>query len=122
MKLSEAIREGAKRHPQIFGDLYNRVDGAVVGSCALGAAMLMQRSFPLLQSSRVTCPACMDPRIHTRLDNIITHLNDNHRWTREAIADWVATLEPAVIFEEIELETTPEAITVPELEGELVGV
>lgn len=25
---------------------------------------------------------------------VIAHLNDFHRWTREAIADWIATVEP----------------------------
>jgi hypothetical protein len=28
-------------------------------------------------------------------NNTVTHLNDDHRWTREQIADWVATIEQA---------------------------
>lgn len=27
---------------------------------------------------------------------IITHRNDNHRWTREQIARWVASIEPEI--------------------------
>ncbi len=26
---------------------------------------------------------------------MVIHLNDDHRWTREQIADWVATVEPS---------------------------
>ena len=28
-----------------------------------------------------------------RTQSLITHLNDDHKWTREAIADWVEGIE-----------------------------
>ena len=28
------------------------------------------------------------------VDRLVTHLNDDHRWTREQIAEWIETLEP----------------------------
>lgn len=31
-------------------------------------------------------------RVH-RLDNIVVHLNNHHRWTRETIADWLESEE-----------------------------
>lgn len=94
MKLSEAIRLGAMLSPQnfFFGD--------VVSSCALEAACdalgiareqweRLDEQFPEMQSS-VQCPGCV--RIDEAID-IAYHLNDSHEWTREQIADWVATIE-----------------------------
>lgn len=100
MKLSDAIREGAKLRPQGFGSMYS--DGK---SCALGAAyeaafgklpmendMPLRRRFPILASHRTSCPECEYKYIRD-LGTIITHLNDPpHLWTREAIADWLDSL------------------------------
>jgi hypothetical protein len=33
-----------------------------------------------------------------RLDNIVVHLNNHHRWTREAIADWLESEEEKLGF------------------------
>lgn len=43
----------------------------------------------------VPCPSMFDrcDLRNARLSRIIEHLNDDHRWTREQIADWVATVE-----------------------------
>lgn len=100
MRLSDAIRAGARLRPQAFGAY--RDDG---GSCALGAAWealclaegrpvdpcpnLRPWAAPLEALMHVPCPACG----YRHYENQITHLNDRHRWTREAIADWVATQE-----------------------------
>ncbi len=47
-----------------------------------------------LMWQRVPCPACTDFQIIGPLQRIVAiHLNDKHHWTREQIADWVATLE-----------------------------
>jgi hypothetical protein len=107
MRLSEAMRLGALLSPQGFGPT------GMVGEarCALGAALeatqaaprglrglstaaysLVNRGWPWLFVRRVSCPVCADcpgwpPAI------VIGHLNDQHRWTRAAIADWVETLE-----------------------------
>lgn len=54
----------------------------------------LEALYPQLLTVDVPCPACGDgDRI---LLSIIVHLNDDHRWTRERIADWVETLETPV--------------------------
>lgn len=95
MKLSEAIRLGSMLHPQGFEELrsYQYDDlGAVIGmkTCALGAAQAAGYWLDDICITRLQCPACATVEW---LDNLIPHLNDDHRWTREAIADWVETLE-----------------------------
>jgi hypothetical protein len=101
-ELAEYIRNGAARRPeQAFGDYFDG-DNA---SCALGAAyeamyrMPRQRDrqhptrdlewfFDCLDTVK-RCPAdgCKK-RIY--LAALIVHLNDDHRWTREQIAEWLA--------------------------------
>lgn len=100
MRLSDAIRLGSMLHPQCFGSMHSYLPGrvyeadAIIGSCALGAAedagwflTLDQRTFT---SHHIQCPACAI--YHGRV-KVVSHLNDDHRWTREAIADWVETVE-----------------------------
>lgn len=122
MKISEAMRLGALLRPQAFGDLRvskRRWFRRVESTCAFGAAMeaaglkakpieatalgngprgkglaTVQIVVPetwscLLLTS--ACPVCASVDTVIRL---IAHLNDEHRWTRERIADWVATIEP----------------------------
>lgn len=96
LKLSEAIRAGAESGPQLFGCTS---DGKG-GSCALGAALIAlghddktyNRVFDYfdLASQNSVNPATGEPRI---VLTVIRELNDTHRWTREQIADWVATIE-----------------------------
>lgn len=108
MRLSEAIRLGAMMRPQAKEDLF--VGGH---SCALGAAYeaigLMtpdtdrcnnpsswhwrtRDAFPLLEE-KVSCPIGDCWRTPDDLAYVTTHLNDEHGWTREAIADWVESVE-----------------------------
>ena len=104
MKLSEAIRLGAMNRPQAFGAFEHRG-----GTCALGAACeaiglsievanhahiseRLQSLFPVLRTQRVACPVCGRVQ-HCSLASLIADLNDRHRWTREAIADWVESQE-----------------------------
>jgi hypothetical protein len=76
-----------------------------LSSCALGAAIesvggdasicsrahgLLDR-FEILWGGRIRCPACIAHRVNAF--SLIYHLNDEHRWTRERIASWVATIE-----------------------------
>lgn len=107
MRLSEAIRLGAMLKPQVFGALFVEVNypapgdvfglRSFVGTCALGAASDAVGQNPQKQWLWVTngltkCPACQDYSINPH--DTIAHLNDWHRWPREQIADWVATVEP----------------------------
>jgi hypothetical protein len=101
MKLSEAIRLGSLLKPQAFGNMW-----VGSGSCAFGAALdalgitkstftTVADTWPWLKAP-MNCPACGEPT--ERIARIIsTHLNDAHRWTREKIAAWVATVEPQEI-------------------------
>jgi hypothetical protein len=98
MKLSEAIRLGAMLKPQAFGDY---TDG--VGTCAIGAAneaigssadinTTHWESFLDMSVDQSSCPVCArSARVFE--ESLIVHLNDDHRWTREQIADWVETIE-----------------------------
>ena len=110
MRLSEAIRLGAMLKSQGFnGD-------DVVHSCALRAAAdaigladfkqgrrrildyaQLRCVFPILNEQRI-CPVL--PHYSDDMLAVIWHLNDDHRWTRERIADWVETVEPADVLTE----------------------
>ncbi len=127
MKLSDAIREGAKLRPQGFGDFFG-VWGTLekpetFTSCAVGAALEVSiplvaqllasgsvdgvlgfrglealETFPALKRQGIGCPVpdCKDEygtEFGQILLNVIAHLNDVHRWTREQIADWLVGLD-----------------------------
>jgi hypothetical protein len=94
MRLSEAIRLGAMLRPQAFGKMFRTVRGEM-RSCALGAAAeaLGESPYdsfaPLFDAMRMCPMGCG----WTSVGSLIPHLNDEHRWTRERIADWVETVE-----------------------------
>lgn len=102
MQLSEAIRLGAMLGPQGYGNL---------GACALRAASdavgvaarcdgglaytVLRARWPILnKNARCPHPRCLSISANEVI-RVIYHLNDDHHWTRERIADWVATVEPA---------------------------
>jgi hypothetical protein len=114
MKLSEAIRLGSMLRPQ--GHRMLMSGGA---TCALGAALeaigedvwrlnfngdsavdAVVKRAGWIDPEHV-CPACgekFDGRDETGEEDgfyVIAHLNDVHKWTREAIADWVEQIERA---------------------------
>ena len=102
-RLADAIRKGADARPdQAFGD-YFRGRSA---SCALGAAYEgmyrlpgdmdgrrptkdLEEYFDCLEGTVRKCPVHGCVKVIS-LGALIVHLNDAHRWTREAIAAWVA--------------------------------
>lgn len=106
-ELAAAIRLGARRRPlQAHGSYF---DG-LRGSCALGAAYEgmyrlpaetdarprhLERLFDCLENTTRPCPEGCRKRIP--LGPMIVHLNDDHVWTRERIAEWIAGSDaPAV--------------------------
>jgi hypothetical protein len=107
MKLSEAILLGSTLHPQGFGDF--RVAGPISGqllTCAWGAAhdavgMVDDDDDEPLNwrwstvEGEVHCPQEECNRTQNYHGTMIVHLNDEHKWSRERIAEWVATVEPA---------------------------
>lgn len=64
----------------------------------------MKKLVPGLEDAKAVCPACF--RLVTRLPlvTIVIHLNDSHRWTRGAIADWLDTLDVDLTVHPIEEE------------------
>jgi hypothetical protein len=98
MKLSEAIRQGAKLRPQGFNNSFKEIEG-VIHSCAWGAAheaitgnadvsqgAIMWKTHANIVTTSVINPVTKKPRI---LSLVITDLNDAHKWSREQIADWL---------------------------------
>jgi hypothetical protein len=61
---------------------------------------------PALATHRLRCPLWMDDTTDTPtaccwrkpLSEVIVHLNDHHRWTREQIAGWLDTLDVDLTF------------------------
>lgn len=101
--LAAAIRSGADRRPeQAFGDYFHGRHA----SCALGAAYEgmyrlpgdmegrrptkdLEDYFDCLDGTVRRCPGEGCRKVLT-LSALIVHLNDEHRWSREQIAAWVA--------------------------------
>ena len=65
-------------------------------------------AIPGFAEMKRACPACKDFDIYDDSDpflqDTIIHLNDEHKWTREAIADWLETLDYDLTFK------TPEEV------------
>jgi hypothetical protein len=100
-ELADAILHGALHRPeQAFGHYYE----GRRASCALGAAYEgmyrlpddaenvrprhLERLFDCLENTLRTCPEGCKKRL--ALNAMILHLNDDHQWSRERIAQWVA--------------------------------
>lgn len=104
MQLSEAIRLGAMLKPQAFTS-----DGSQGKSCALraaGDALGIPELMPNVLDyarfyTRYPYLAIEDAHPVTGMRDarlsLIYFLNDIDHWTREQIADWVATIEPAEV-------------------------
>lgn len=99
VKYSEAIRLGSMLRPQAFGVGF---DG--VATCANGAAReavgklncddyQMRHYFPICETQMEYCPICRDQTMVPNLAGCVAHLNDDHGWTREQIADFVQAIE-----------------------------
>jgi hypothetical protein len=105
-ELAEAILHGTESRPdQAFGHYFE----GRRASCALGAAyegmywlprdagniraVKLERLFDCLENTLRSCPEGCKKRL--ALGSMILHLNDDHQWTREKIAAWVAPETPA---------------------------
>lgn len=93
--LAGAIRRGSEMVPrQCFGRLEIRAGIAeteVVATCAIGAADYVGYVGWVGGRPGLLCPVCSAEERPT-IRGAVVHLNDDHRWTREAIADWLETL------------------------------
>ena len=106
-ELAEFIRTGMKKRPdQAFGDYYQGQSA----SCALGAAYEAMYRLPTDANGQRptrdldwffdcldTVKRCPGEGCTKRLflAALLVHLNDDHRWSREQIASWLAG-EPKV--------------------------
>ena len=109
MKLSTAIRIGSMTTKQIKG----AVNDGGNGRCAIGAAIdatgnepgctawhsQITTFFPLagleVKMPPHECSLCTECR-YVPVFHVLYHLNDTANWTREAIADWVESVENAL--------------------------
>jgi len=98
-ELARFIRAGARRGPQCFGSYFDDHGG----SCALGAVYEgvyrlprdhgklvpdhLERLFRCLDEVTKRCPQGCGKRLP--LAAMIVHLNDDHRLSREQIAEWL---------------------------------
>jgi hypothetical protein len=98
-ELAEFIRAGATHGHQCFGSYFDEKGG----SCALGAVYEgvyhlprqhgkivpdhLERLFRCLDEVVKVCPKGCSKRLP--LAPMIVHLNDDHRMTREQIAEWL---------------------------------
>ena len=107
MKLSTLIIEGSRLTDQAFG-LYIAFDLPRNKTCALGAAQyawhvvhgrpaseMLSEFYSTLRDYYDVSP-CSCYALRGNIYDIITHLNDVHRWSREAIALWVEQVEPKI--------------------------
>lgn len=105
MSLTDAIRLGATTTRQTRGVFFTGGAGVAVRTCALGAALhavgrlitqnhaansqdlsdLVVEIFPELHVI-AKCPECL---LRDELGDMIVHLNDEHKWTRNQIANWI---------------------------------
>ena len=108
MKLSEAIREGAKKRPMITGSYFEYDNYECQGSCALGAAYEALVGEPVAQYQLLNDEQVLNTiGTYVGVDmyqdfsssflkddflwRVIADLNDERDWTREQIADWLAS-------------------------------
>lgn len=102
LELAAAIRSGARRrHEQLFGAYFEGTDWSdALGSAYEGVYRLpadatgirpkgIYKFFSCLDDSIRRCPERGCGKLHL-LDTLIIHLNDDHHWSRERIAAYVA--------------------------------
>lgn len=123
MKLSEAMRNGARKWPEARNLYIDQVDGSC---CAMGAAyrevtgrsrvdysgfggslnaarLAFKSAFPIL-GKVITPPAGSTYTTELEMFDIINVLHHNDGWSREAIAEWVETVERRIELEDASVE------------------
>jgi hypothetical protein len=94
--LSAAIRLGATFRPQCYGSMFEHGKSCALGAAAEALGIPTHSSREFIDGIRprfgepipVTCPmgGCS---FHWNHEEVAVHLNDDHMWTREQIADWL---------------------------------
>lgn len=117
-KLSTLIREGAKKRPQAFGNYLEMTNDLnpegvpyAYSTCAIGAAYealtgelpdyaefdrdLNERTLKTVNawSACIPYPEGTDPKGgEDSVNDVVVNLNDDYRWTRERIADYLESV------------------------------
>lgn len=76
-----------------------------VGECY--TLLKSAREWRETMSARSECPSC---KLFDDVALLIPHLNDNHRWTRERIAEFVETIERQIANEPVDGVTSRGAV------------
>lgn len=102
-KLSALMRQGAALHPQGYGAYRERI-GDKLCTCAIGATLEAAGSWeydgPFTVLYRALGHGIAGEFVHASYDDekgidlfgIIINLNDDAKWTREEIADWLESI------------------------------
>lgn len=115
MKLSEAMRRGSKMCKHAVGRWAgNDGSGCAIATLMMGAGIIKKtehsvifmsdtfEQFPMLLRP-VACPVCT---IHgaRSLYEIIMHLNDDHKFTRERISGWIEAHMEVPVYSMLEMQ------------------
>ena len=100
--LADAIRDGSRRRrDQMFGAYFDGTERSdALGAAYEGIYRLPVDATGIRPKGIYKFFACLDDRVRRcpepgcikqhLLDTLIIHLNDDHRWTREQIASYIA--------------------------------
>jgi hypothetical protein len=99
-ELADAIAAGTKHRPrQLFGNYFLGAESSdALGAAYEGVYYLPEdatgirpkgiyKFFPCLDHEVRVCPGSCRKRL--LLDSLLIHLNDDHHWSRERIAQWL---------------------------------
>jgi hypothetical protein len=108
MKASVALRLGATMWPQAFGASKGPDDS----KCALNTILCILEvnrlpyswMFTSGNDATIQCPVGCGFHL-IDIASTVVHLNDNHHCSREQIADWLETIEPAEPAEDLVEQT-----------------
>ncbi len=94
LPLSLALRIGAQRRPQVFGEFCAYIEHSpkcrMVGSCALAAIQEELGSLPTIDLwKEAEHPVSL---MRLNVQDIIVSLNDCYKWSRERIAAWLKSI------------------------------
>lgn len=91
LKLSEAIRLGAMMTEQTFGEFGDDDRTCAIGAAQKALGLPVSAKGPLngLLHSRQADAPCGHGSATWTVGSLIMHLNDDDKWPREKIADWL---------------------------------
>ena len=93
LKLSEAIRLGAMMTEQTFGEFGDDDRTCAIGAAQKALGLPVSDNGPLLHLLHARSAAAPCGHGSTwSVGGLIIHLNDDDRWPREKIADWLEGL------------------------------